>query len=348
MLPAYVPGRTVPGAVKLASNETAYPLLPHVAERVAESLTTVNRYPDLAVTQLRQALADKLDVGFEQTVVGCGSVALCQQTVEAFAGPGDEVLFPWRSFEAYPIVSTVGGAKAVPVPICADQSIDLDVVAAAITERTKVIFICSPNNPTGTALQRAELTAFLDAVPADVLVVLDEAYREFVTDPDVPDGIKLLDRANLLVLRTFSKAYGLAGLRVGYGVAADTGVADALRKVQIPFSVNSIAQHAALVCLEPATEKELFKRVSEVVAERARVLVALRTAGFVVPPSQANFVWLPLADRSAEFAAHCESHGLIVRGFAGSGARITIGTTEENDLLLAAATSFPGLSHRAQ
>jgi histidinol-phosphate aminotransferase len=339
-LPAYVPGRTVPGAIKLASNETAYPLLPAVAERVAAVLSGANRYPDMGIVALRTALAGRLDVDLDQVAVGCGSVALCQQIVQSLAGPDDEVLYPWRSFEAYPILTTIAGARSVQVPLLADQSFDLAALAAAVTARTKVMFVCNPNNPTGTAIRRADLEALLDRVPGHILVVLDEAYREFVTDPDVPDGTGYLDRPNVLVLRTFSKAYGLAGLRVGYGVAADPAIAGALRQTQIPFAVSLVAQEAALACLEPAAEKQLMQRVDEVVAERSRVYDALVALGYPVVPSQANFVWLPLGDGTTGWATGCEERGVIVRAFAGAGVRITIGTAEENDTFLAAATAL--------
>ena len=234
------------------------------------------------------------------------------------AGPDDEVLYPWRSFEAYPILTTVAGARSVQVPLRPDQSFDLDALAAAVTARTRVMFVCSPNNPTGTVVLRADLETLLDRVPSGVLVVLDEAYREFVTDADVPDGTAYLDRANVLVLRTFSKAYGLAGLRVGYGVAADPAVARALRQVQIPFAVSTIAQEAALACLEPEAEKQLSQRVDEVVSERSRVYDRLADLGYPVVPSQANFVWIPLGDATTEWARGCEERGVIVRPFAGA------------------------------
>ena len=340
-LPTYVPGRNVDGAVKLASNETSYPILPAVAARIAEvAAAAANRYPDAAQTALQKALAAKFGLGPEHVLVGCGSVALCQQAVQAVADAGDEVLFPWRSFEAYPIVAGIAGAVPVRVPIRADQSFDLDALSAAVTGRTRVVFVCVPNNPTSTVVHRGELAGFLDSVRDDVLVVLDEAYREFVTDPGVPDGREFLDRANVLVLRTFSKAYGLAGLRVGYGFAADPVIAAAIRKTQIPFAVSQLAQEAALACLEPATEKELFERVVEVVTERSRVLAELARLGYAPAPSEANFVWLPLAEGSAAFSDHCEQHGVIVRAFAGDGARVTIGTAEENRRFLAAASSF--------
>lgn len=339
-LPAYVPGRTVPGAIKLASNETPYPLLPHVVSRLAEAAVDANRYPDAACTVLTAALAEKYAVPADRVAVGCGSVALCQQLVQIAAGPEDEVVFGWRAFEAYPIVTSVAGARPVRVPL-RDHLHDLDAMATAITERTRLVFVCNPNNPTGTAVRRGELTAFLREVPPDVLVALDEAYHEFVTDPDVPDGHTLLDdHPNLIILRTFSKAYGLAGLRVGYGIAADPAITTALKQVQLPFAVTQVAQQAALASLEPEAEKQLLERVDAVVGERHRVGAELAGMGYDVPPSHANFVWLPLGDATTDWAARCADAGVIVRPFAGDGARVTISTADENDRFLAAARAL--------
>jgi histidinol-phosphate aminotransferase len=342
-LPAYVPGRSAPGAIKLASNENPYGPLPHVLDRIVEAAGDSNRYPDTNATELMYALADKYGVAPDRVVLGCGSVSLCQQLVLASAGTGDEVLFAWRSFEAYPIVTLIGGATPVQVPL-REQSHDLAAMAEAITDRTRLIFVCNPNNPTGTVVPGGVLTEFLDRVPSDILVVLDEAYREFVTDDAVVDGLSLLDRyPNLIVLRTFSKAYGLAGLRVGYGIAADPAVIAAVRQTQTPFSITSVAQAAALASLEEVAEKQLAERVDELVVERRRVLDELRGLGYAVPESQANFVWLPEgtpADGGVDaktFAAGCEQRGLLVRAFAGSGVRITVSTAVENDRLLTAA-----------
>jgi histidinol-phosphate aminotransferase len=345
-LPAYVPGRTVPGAIKLASNETTYPPLPHVIERIAAVAAEANRYPDSFSTELGAALADRFGVSADRVVVGCGSVSLCQQLVLATAGEGDEVLFGWRSFEAYPIITAVGGATSVRVPLVADVH-DLGAMAAAITERTRLIFVCNPNNPTGTVVPAADLLTFLSAVPAEVTVVLDEAYREFVTELGSLDGTTVLDRyPNVIVLRTFSKAYGLAGLRVGYGIAADPAVAAAVRQTQVPFAVTQVGQAAALACLEPEAEKQLAERVAEVTTERSRVGDGLRAMGYAVPDSQANFVWLGNGAAeaggidAASFAAGCEQRGVIVRAFADSGVRVTIGSSAENDAFLAAAAAL--------
>ncbi len=343
-LPAYVPGRNLADltrelglaeAIKLASNEVPYGPLPGVPEAVAAAMASSHRYPDMGVVELRNRLAERFGVAATRIVTGCGSVGLAETLVKATCLPGDEIVYSWRSFEAYPIIAAGAGATSVPVPNTAEHGHDLGAMAAAITDRTRLVIVCNPNNPTGTSVQRAELDRFLDAVPSDVLVVLDEAYRELVTDPDVPDALDTYaDRANVVVLRTMSKAWGLAGLRMGY-LVAQPEVATVLRKVLTPFSTSLVAQAAALAALDQ--EPEVRRRCALVVAERDRVTEALRKLGFAVPSSQANFVWLPLADKSAAFAQVCESRGVIVRPFQPEGVRVTIGTPAENDTFLAAA-----------
>jgi histidinol-phosphate aminotransferase len=337
-LPLYVPGRVVPGAIKLASNEVPGGPLPSVAKAIAEAAMSVNRYPDTGAKGLTDRLTRELGFPASQIAIGCGSVSLCQQMVQAVCEPGEEVLYAWRSFEAYPIVTQVANAQSIQVPLDAGHRHDLDAMLAAITRKTRMLFVCNPNNPTGTAVRRAELERFLDAVPASVLVVLDEAYREFVTDADVPDGLEFVhSRENVAVLRTFSKAYGLAGLRVGYSVAPEH-ITAALKKVYVAFSVNLVAQAAAIASLDAAGE--LMERVADIVAERVRVRDALLESGYEVPETQANFVWLPLGEQSAAFSAHALDHKVVVRAFAGSGVRVTIGTPEENDIFLEAARTF--------
>lgn len=339
-LPTYVPGRTVPGAIKLASNEVPYGPLPGVVEAIAEAAANTHRYPDMGVVELRETLARRLGVDADRVATGCGSVALAEHLARAACHDGDEILYAWRSFEAYPIIAATTGAASVRVPNTASHGHDLPAMARAVTDRTRLIFVCNPNNPTGTVVRRAELDAFLDAVPADVLVVLDEAYREFVSDPEVPDGLQVYgDRPNVVVLRTLSKAWGLAGLRVGY-LVAQPDVAAAVRKVITPFSTSGVAQAAALAALR--ADDEMSRRAALIVSERERVAAALRAAMPEVPETQANFVWLPLGDRAADFAAACEAAGVIVRAFAGDGVRVTIGTPEENDTFLAAAEKFLG------
>ncbi len=338
----YVPGKSWPGALKLASNETSPGPLPSVVGAIAAAAQGVNRYPDNGAMAVREALAARLGVGVEQVAVGCGSVSLCQQLVLATCSPGDEVLFAWRSFEAYPLVALVAGAVPVRVPLDAGHTHDLDAMLAAITDRTRLVMVCNPNNPTGTAMGRSELERFLDAVPRNVLVVLDEAYVEYLRaedfgEGDLPDGVALgRSRANVLVLRTFSKAYGLAGLRIGYAVGSPEVIAT-VSKVYIPFSVNSLAQAAALASLD--VEAELLERTEVVVAERGRVRDTLLTAGYTVPETHANFVWLDLGVNTTEFSTRCAEAGVLVRPFAGEGVRVTIGDAYENDQFLDFALS---------
>ncbi|MFH9069217.1 histidinol-phosphate transaminase [Streptomyces alboflavus] len=341
-IPTYKPGRPAaaggPVAYKLSSNENPYPPLPGVMESVLATAGSFNRYPDMACTGLMNELADRFGVPVSHIATGTGSVGVAQQLIQATAGPGDEVIYAWRSFEAYPIITQVSGATSVRVPLTSGEVHDLDAMAAAVTDRTRLIFVCNPNNPTGTVVRRAELERFLDRVPGDVLVVLDEAYREFIRDPEVPDGIEIYrDRPNVCVLRTFSKAYGLAGLRVGFAVGHEP-VAAALRKTAVPFGVSQLAQDAAVASLR--AEDELMGRVGALVGERARVVDVLRDQGWTVPETQANFVWLRLDDRTVDFAAACEKAGVVVRPFAGEGVRVTIGETEANDIFLQAAEAF--------
>jgi histidinol-phosphate aminotransferase len=338
----YKPGRRVAGpdgrSFKLASNENPFGPLPSVAQAIADAYTWVNRYPDNAAAALTEAIARRHDVPETHVALGCGSVGVTQQLLAAAAGPGDEVLYAWRSFEAYPILVGLTGAVDARVPLRGETH-DLAAMADAITPRTRVIFVCNPNNPTGTVVHRAGLSRFLDRVPGDCLVVLDEAYTEYVRDPDAPDGMVLYrDRPNLAILRTFSKAYGLAGLRVGFMVAHEP-VAAAVRTTMLPFSVNSVAQGAAIASL--AAEAELMERVDMVVKERARVRDELLAQGWSVPPSEANFVWLRLGEDTQDFAAACELMGISIRAFGDEGARVSIGDEEANDKFLAVARVYP-------
>jgi histidinol-phosphate aminotransferase len=341
-VPAYKPGR-VPVAAKgeahkLSSNESPYGPLPSVVEVIAEAGRGVNRYPDNGAEALTAALAERFAVPAGHVAVGCGSVGVLKQLIEAVGEPGAEVLYAWRSFEAYPPLADLAGATSVRVPL-RDEVHDLAAMAAAITPQTRLILVCNPNNPTGTVVREEELTAFLDQVPGDCLVVLDEAYGEYIRDEDVPNGTDLYrDRPNVAVLRTFSKAYGLAGLRVGFVIAHEP-VAQAVRKTMLPFSVNAVAQAAAIASLE--AEDELLQRVETTVKERDRVREALLADNWTVPVSEANFVWLRLGDHTTAFAAACDAEAISVRPFAGEGARVSIGTPLANDAFLAVARAFP-------
>jgi len=349
-LPAYVPGaRPLAGAKvhKLSSNENPYPPLPSVLDRLHDVLAEFHRYPDLAAVDLVQALARRLSgdavasgaaqpgepaVLPENLVVGNGSVAVLSHILDAVVRPGDEVVYPWRSFEAYPIAVAIAGGEAVEVPLAPDASLDVDALAAAVTPRTRAVVVCTPNNPTGPAVTHTEVLRLLAAVPRDVLVLVDEAYLEFVRQDDAVDGVALLvDHPNVVLLRTFSKAYGLAGLRVGYAVAS-AELAAGIRAVTTPFGVSAVAQAAAVASLE--ARDELFERVERIVRERDRVLAALRDQGWPVPDSQANFVWFPVGDAAVAFAQAASERGLLVRPFAGDGVRVSIGDEEANDVLL--------------
>ncbi|MFD3325567.1 histidinol-phosphate transaminase [Streptomyces sp. NPDC058701] len=332
-----IPGMA-PGAILLNSNEGPLPPPPAVVEAITRAAFEGHRYPQWFSDTLVGRLADDLAVPAERIAVGCGSVGLCRDLIQAFCGPGDEVLFAWRSFDAYPVFARVAGVRARTVPLDAGHRHDLEAMLAAVTPATRVVFVCNPNNPTGTAVRGRELHAFLDRLPARVLVVLDEAYREFVDDPDVPDGIALArHRPNVAVLRTFSKAYGLAGVRIGYCVAAPA-VVSAVHKVAVPFAVSRLAQAAALAALD--RPEEVRARSAAIVRERRRLESLLSRDGHEVTPSQANFVWLPLGEEAAGFADSCARHGVLVRAFPGDGVRVTVGLPEENDAFLRAADRY--------
>ncbi len=342
-MPDYKPGKPASApagltAYKLSSNENPYGPLPSVLAAVTHAAGTMNRYPDMAVTALRDRIGRELGVSADCVATGTGSVAVLAQIVNAACDAGDEVVFAWRSFEAYPIVTQLAGAKPVMVGLDAQQRHRLDAMAAAITDRTRVVLICTPNNPTGTVVHERELRLFLDKCPKDVIVVIDEAYVEFVRDPDAVAGLEFWrEHPNVVVLRTFSKAYGLAGLRVGYAVAHPE-VAAAVRKTATPFGVNSLAQAAAVASLDAREEME--ERVEALVEERTRVAEGLADQGWKLPPSDANFVWFPLGEESTAFAEACEAAGLMVRQYGDDGVRVTIGETEANTRLLQVAQDF--------
>ncbi len=341
---AYRAGKPAPlgpggRSFKLSSNESPYPPLASVARGLAEVLpASLARYPSIAAPEVAAALAARFEVGPESIVLGAGSVEVAAQMIHALTAPGDEVVFAWRSFEAYPILARAAGAVPVEVPLDADARHDLPAMAAAVTERTGIVFVCNPNNPTGTVVSRAELEEFMAAVPERVLVVIDEAYVHFDRDPGSPSGIEFFRRyPNVAVLHTFSKAYGLAGLRIGYAIARPT-VAEVLRKVALPFGVSRLAQEAAVLSLD--AEADLDERVDELVRERSRLFDGLLAAGLGPVPSQANFVWLPAGDESGRIAEALERHGVSARCFPGEGVRVTVGLPEENDAVLAAAAEL--------
>lgn len=335
-LPNYVPGARNDSAVKLSSNEATQPPLKEAIQAMAAAAAGANRYPDMAAITLRTALADRLGLELEQVTVGTGSSAICQQLVQITSQPGDEVVFPWRSFEAYPIFTQVVGATPVAVPLTAEHALDLPAMAEAVTDNTRLIFVCNPNNPTGSTVSSREFRDFLAAVPSDIIVALDEAYFEYNRSEDTPISTEIIkDHPNVIGLRTFSKAYGLAGVRVGYAFG-DAEIIEALNKVAIPFSVNAVAQAGALASLK--AEEELHARIEEAIAQRERMVKAFARYG--VPHSEANLVWLP-ADYIAhlgmpqQIAERLAEHGVLVRAFD-EGIRISCTTATETDALLKA------------
>jgi histidinol-phosphate aminotransferase len=344
-IPAYKAGKPpAPGAAssgasfKLSSNESPYPPLPGVLDAAAAAAATLNRYPDMSASTLHRAIAERFDVDVAQVATGAGSVAVLYNLLQSLCVEGDEVVYSWRSFEAYPIAVGLTGATKVEVPLNGNARHDLPAMLDAITDATRAVLVCTPNNPTGPAVHERELREFVDAVPPHVVVAIDEAYREFVRDTQTVDGLEVAaGRENVVVLRTFSKAYGLAGLRVGYGIAP-VPLAEAIRKCALPFGVSHIAQAVAVASLD--AEDALLERVEALVDERARVVDALAGQGWAVPDAQGNFVWLALGERSDEFARTCDDRGVSVRPFQGDGVRVSVGEREANDIFLEVAKAF--------
>lgn len=341
-LPAYRPGKAaeqaeqehgIADAIKLASNENPYPPAPSVVAAITAAASGVNRYPDHLAVELRGAIASWVGVDSEQVTVGCGSVGLLRQICMAYVDPGDEVVYPWLSFEAYPISVTAMGGVPVMVPLV-DNAFDLDAVAAAVTDKTKLVLLATPNNPTGTAISTDAIGTLLSRIPDDVVVVVDEAYREFA-DPSLGDPITdlLPSHQNVAIFRTFSKAYGLAGLRSGYAIA-DPELIVTIDKLLLPFTNNQLAQSAALAAI--AAADEIQPKIDGLKAERSRMIATLTDAGWDIPDAQANFVYLPMGEQTEAIYVAIEKAGVVTRPFAGLGIRVTVGTPAENDRFLAA------------
>lgn len=337
--PAVVEGLT---SFKLSSNENPLPPLPQVLDAI-RTFDDIYRYPDPLSSKLRAALAEQLGIPADDVVTGGGSLGALTQILAAYAGTNDdgvqdEVVYAWRSFEAYPIVIETAGARSVKVPLLVDGRHDLDAMAAAITENTSIVILCTPNNPTGPVLRTQDVEDFIAKVPSDVLVIIDEAYQEFVRIEDAVDGIAMYRKyPNVVALRTFSKAHGLANLRVGYTVSRPE-ITQYLRVVATPFAVSSIAETAAVVSTRNTAEMEV--RVKGIVAERERVVAALTEQGWELPEAQGNFVWLGLGERAAEFALAAQERALAVRAFAGEGVRVSIGEPEGNTRFIELAGEF--------
>ena len=342
-LPSYVPGKpAAAGLFKLSSNENPYPPLPGVLAAAELACRQMNRYPDLGNVAVTTAVAARLGVGEDQLAFATGSVAVLYHLVQAVCEPGNEVIFAWRSFEAYPIAVQLTGARQVRVPLRPGAVHDLGAIRSAVTPATRAILLCSPNNPTGPALEHDAVVELIESVPDHILITLDEAYVEFVTDPAAVRGLELVRaHPNVAVLRSFSKAYGLAGFRIGYCVA-DPALARAVRAAALPFGVSVAAQAAAVASL--AAEEELMTRVAELVKARSELAQGLVDLGFDVPDAQGNFVWLPSGARTTEHAAEFAAGGVMVRPFAagepGDGIRITVGEREANELVLRIAATL--------
>nr|BFE57622.1 histidinol-phosphate transaminase [Dactylosporangium thailandense] len=320
----------------LSMNESPFPPIPAVLDAVREAAARLQRYPDFRSAELAAALAKHLDVPDGELVLGPGSAGLIQLLIQALDPGRDEIVHPALSFEGYPLMAANLRNRSVAVPL-AGLTHDLDAMAAAVTERTRCVLLCNPNNPTGAVLTHAEITAFLARIPDDVVVIIDEAYREYVTDGDYADGLAL-HRAhdNVCVVRTFSKAHGLAALRVGYAVVPPR-IAGPARMAGVLFYPGGLAQVAALACLEPGALDECARRCAELVGVRDRLAAALAAAGLPVAPTQTNFLWLPLGAGSDAFARRCAAAGILVRAFPEVGVRVTVGDEAGNDRLLAVA-----------
>lgn len=353
-LPSYAAGKPpvpVDGLTryKLSSNENPLGPVPEVARVLAE-FDAVHRYPDPLSTALRTALAGQLGVDAEDIVTGAGSLGALNQILKTFAGVNadgvqDEVIYAWRSFEAYPILVGIMGARSVQVPNLPDGAHDLDAMAAAVTDRTRLILVCTPNNPTGPAVTESQIRSFLAKVPATVPVVIDEAYFEFCAASSIPEGEEpplngldiYRDYPNVIILRTFSKAQGLAGLRVGYSISHPQ-ITRHLRVAATPFAVSALAERAAVASIEH--QEAVMARVRHIVAERERVTARLRELGYEFPGTYANFVWLPLGERTGDFVDLMNRNALSVRAFGSEGVRVSIGEVEANDRFLSLCELF--------
>jgi len=339
-LPSYKAGqrprpRTDITTYKISSNESHHEPLASVQAAIVAAAAEINRYPDPFSSELVAAIARHFGVSAEHIALGTGSVALCGQIIQSAAGPGDTIMYAWRSFESYPIWTGIAGAQSIKIPLKADETHDLDAMLQSITPDTRVIFICSPNNPTGQIVDPVELEKFIQSVPSEIVIVLDEAYIEYVPTEKRSDSIRLYrEHSNIVILRTFSKAYGLAGLRVGFTISQEP-ITNALRKTALPFGVSTIAQAAAIASIN--AENELFARVASVVAERDRVANELATIGYQLNPSYANFIWMRLGVDSDRLHAALEDAGLSVRPFPGEGLRISIGETDANNRFIEVA-----------
>jgi histidinol-phosphate aminotransferase len=325
----------------LASNESPDPPLPQVVEAAARALAGVNRYPDPSNARLRAALSDRFGVPAARIAIGNGSCDILLAAGDALLEPGAELVYAWPSFSVYPHLEAATGARGIRVPLNAAHEHDLDAMAAELTAATRLVIVCNPNNPTSTALRLADVAAFVERVPRHVCVILDEAYCEFnvLDDPDA--SLDLLARhPNLVLLRTFSKVYGLCGLRVGYALCGSEEFPTAVAQVRQPFFCNAAAQAAAVEALRH--QDEVTARVERTIVARMDVEAGLQDLGIQPAASQANFAWFDLPDDAEEAAivAGLADRGILVRAGAALGRagalRVTYGTPQQNDRFLAA------------
>jgi histidinol-phosphate aminotransferase len=322
----------IEGAIKLASNESPIGPSPRAVAAVREAVASVHRYPDGASFALREKLAGRLGVSGGQLVFGAGADEILELLAKTLLGPGDEVVYAWPSFAMYPIVARGMGATAVQVPLTRDLVHDLDAMRRAVNERTRLVFVCNPNNPTGTSVGAEAFDAFAESLPDSLVLAVDEAYVQYARRPDFPDALAWLKRPGTIVMRTFSKIFGLAGLRIGYGVA-DAELSDYLNRARHPFNVNRLAEVAALAALDDEEHAERSRRVN---AEGVDYLSReLRALDIEVWPTDANFV---LARMGADLPGRLMREGVIIRPLAGFGmpdhARISVGLPEENERLV--------------
>jgi histidinol-phosphate aminotransferase len=357
-LAPYIPGKPaqvverelgVADAIKMASNENPLGPSPRVAPAIANEIRELNRYPEGTSLALRRKLAARLEVDPDQIVIGSGSNEIIELLCHVFLGPGDEAVLADPTFPMYYPAIRVTGGEAIRVP-CRNLTHDLPAMAAAITARTRLVFVCNPNNPTGTMVTRDEVASFMERVPPEVLVVFDEAYHEYVLAPDYPRTLEYVAAGrNVAILRTFSKIYALAGLRVGYTIT-QAAIAALLHRVRLPFNVSSVAQAAALASLDDPHQITRSVAVNE--AGKRYLGTHLPPLGITLTPSQANFVLVRLPVPAGPIAAELEQHGLIVRPMesfrlAPEFARITIGTEPENERLVQALATILGPAREA-
>lgn len=327
--------------IKVASNENPYPPLQQVVEVMAGAVADINRYPDNNAHDLRTSLARHLQVEYENLWCGSGSGELIRLSALATGGPGRQVVFPWPSFAMYPLCARYAMLEAVPAPLTAEHGLDPDAILSAIGPRTVLVYICNPNNPSGTYLTGDEISELVDAIPERVLVVVDEAYYEYVTASDYEGTVHLAtERPNVICLRTFSKIYGLAALRVGYAV----GQAETLQqlgRVQSPFTVTSVGQIGAVEALRH--QDQIGARVEENARERDRIQQGLADMGVGYVPSQTNFIYFTAGRPADQTTEDFLARGVIIRAFPGDWARVSVGTPRENDRFLAAAMELAQL-----